>query len=118
MHVAAQPVELGDENRGRLSARSGQGLGKSRTLRAELRSSSKILMDHCIFGGGTLERYPCPNCDAVFGSQKCLDLSEEFINRDYALLYTRYDETDSTDNEIRTFRSLQPRVRTVPRRGR
>jgi SAM-dependent methyltransferase len=38
-----------------------------------------------------------------------LDLSEEFISRDYALLYTRYDEVNSTENEIRTFRSLRPK---------
>ena len=74
-----------------------------------LRSSFGVLTDHCIFGGGTLERYQCPACDAVFGPQKYIDLSEEFVSRDHALLYTHYNETDSTENEIRTFRSLNPK---------
>ena len=72
------------------------------------RSDFAILTDHCMFGGGVLERYKCPNCDAVFGPQKYLDLSEEFVNRDYALLYARYAEANSTESEIRTFRSLEP----------
>ena len=56
-----------------------------------------------------LERYQCPSCDAIFGPQKYLDLSEEFVSRDYALLYNRYQETNSTETEIRTFRSLDPK---------
>jgi len=74
-----------------------------------LRSGFAVLTDRCIFGGGTLERYQCPACDAIFGPQKCLDLSEEFISLDYSILYSRYAETDSTNSEIRTFRSLTPR---------
>jgi SAM-dependent methyltransferase len=70
------------------------------------RSDFAVLTDRCMFGGGTLERYQCPACDAVFGPQKYLDLSEEFVSRDYALLYTRYNETNSLVSEIRTFRSL------------
>ena len=73
------------------------------------RSDFLVLTDHCIFGGGRLERYQCYTCDAVFGPQKYLDLSEEFVSRDYALLYTRYNEIDSTESEIRTFRSLDPK---------
>ena len=76
--------------------------------RTGLRSDFAIVTDHCMFGGGVLERYKCPDCDAVFGPQKYLDLSEEFVNRDYALLYARYAEANSTENEIRTFRSLEP----------
>jgi hypothetical protein len=78
--------------------------------RSGLRSSFRVLVDRCMFGGGTLERYQCPGCDAVFGPQKYLDLSEEFVSRDHAMLYSRYSEADSTDNEIRTFRSLNPRA--------
>jgi SAM-dependent methyltransferase len=78
--------------------------------RSGLRSSFRVLVDRCMFGGGTLERYQCPACDAVFGPQKYLDLSEQLVSRDHALLYSRYSEADSTDNEIRTFRSLNPRA--------
>ena len=77
--------------------------------RSGLRSSFGILVDRCMFGGGTLERYECPVCNAVFGPQKYLDLSEEFVSRDYAILYSRYSEADSTENEMRTFRSLEPK---------
>jgi SAM-dependent methyltransferase len=76
--------------------------------RSGLRSSFSVLADRCMFGGGTLERYQCHACDAVFGPQKYLDLSDEFVSRDYAILYSRYSEADSTENEIRTFRSLNP----------
>ncbi len=48
-------------------------------------------------------------CDAVFGPQKYLDLPEEFVSQDYVLLYTHYAEINSTENEIRTFRSLDPK---------
>jgi SAM-dependent methyltransferase len=68
-----------------------------------------VLTEHCIFGGGMLERYQCQVCDAVFGPQKYLDLPEEFFSQDYALLYTHYAEINSTENEIRTFRSLDPK---------
>ena len=77
--------------------------------RAGPRMDFAVLTDRCVFGGGTLERYQCPACDAVFGPQKYLDLSEEFVSRDYAMLYTRYNETNSTGSEIRTFRSLDPK---------
>jgi SAM-dependent methyltransferase len=73
------------------------------------RSDFLVLTERCIFGGGSLERYQCQICEAVFGPQKYLDLSEEFVNRDYAILYTRYNEVDSTEHEIRTFRSLDPK---------
>ena len=56
-----------------------------------------------------LERYQCQVCDAVFGPQKYLDLPEEFVSQDYVLLYTHYAEINSTENEIRTFRSLDPK---------
>lgn len=73
------------------------------------RSGFKIFSSKCQFGGGHLERYQCPKCDAIFGPQKYLDLDEAFVNRDYDILYSRYSESDSTNNEIKTFRSLSPR---------
>ena len=73
------------------------------------RSGYKVLTAQCQFGGGTLERYQCPQCDAVFGPQKYLDLAEEIVDLDYQILYSRYQESDSTHNEIRTFRSLDPK---------
>ena len=57
--------------------------------RAGPRMDFAVLTDRCVFGGDprTLQ---CPACDAVFGPQKYLDLSEEFVSRDYAMLYTRH----------------------------
>jgi hypothetical protein len=66
------------------------------------------LVDQCMFGGGRLERYRCPSCDCVFGPQKYLDLDDAFVDGDYRLLYSRYAESDSTEDEIRTFKSLDP----------
>ncbi len=88
-------------------------------LRAELkciicdhrdgRSGYKVLVAECQFGGGRLERYQCPRCDAVFGPMKYLDLAEEIVDLDYQILYSSYQESDSTHNEIRTFRALAPK---------
>ncbi len=69
----------------------------------------KIHEDRCLFGGGKLQRYECPECDCIFGPQKYLDLDEAFVSRDYAVLYSRYSEADSTENEVRTFHTLDPR---------
>jgi SAM-dependent methyltransferase len=73
------------------------------------RTDFEVLTDKCIFGGGVLERYRCPTCDCIFGPLKYLDADEDFVSRDYELLYTNYSESDSTENEIRTFGSLGPK---------
>jgi hypothetical protein len=72
------------------------------------RDGFEIREDRCYFGGGKLERYACPACDCVFGPQKYLDLDEAFVVRDYQVLYSRYAEGDSTENELRAFRALEP----------
>ncbi|RFC63577.1 class I SAM-dependent methyltransferase [Fulvimarina endophytica] len=72
------------------------------------RRDYEVLTSECMFGGGELERYQCPNCDCVFGPQKYLDLDEAFVSLDYELLYSRYSESDSIENETRTFESLRP----------
>jgi SAM-dependent methyltransferase len=72
------------------------------------RNGFRIHLDECMFGGGKLERYQCPKCEAIFGAQKYLDLDETFVSTDYAMLYSRYSESDSTNNEIRTFNSIKP----------
>jgi hypothetical protein len=73
------------------------------------RDALTICTDHCRFGGGKLERYLCPRCGCIYGPSKYLDLSQDMIDADYALLYESYAEADSTANEIRAFRSLNPR---------
>jgi SAM-dependent methyltransferase len=71
------------------------------------RKGFEVREDRCYFGGGRLERYVCPDCDCVFGPQKYLDLDEAFVGRDYQVLYSRYAEGDSTENELRAFRALK-----------
>lgn len=72
------------------------------------RNGYDILEDKCYFNGGILERYKCPNCDAIFGPIKYLELPDSFVDLDYKLLYSRYSESDSSANEMRTFYSLKP----------
>jgi hypothetical protein len=75
-----------------------------------LRTDFIVLTEHCIFGGGMLERYQCQVCDAVFGPQKYLDLPEEFVSQDYALLYTHYAEiNDSWDTGCWDTPPVEPR---------
>jgi hypothetical protein len=73
------------------------------------REGFEILTSVCIFNGGLLERYRCPSCDCIFGTQKFLDLSDTMIDLDYRLLYSRYREGETGDMEKRTFHSLQPK---------
>jgi SAM-dependent methyltransferase len=65
--------------------------------------------DTCLFGGGVLERYRCPACDCIFGPQKYLDMSDEFVSLDYQMLYSHYAEANTTELELRTFESLKPK---------
>ena len=72
------------------------------------RDDFEIVTANCIFGGGVLERYVCPDCDCIFGPQKYLDLDEDFVTLDYRMLYSRYSEGDTTLNEVATFRVARP----------
>jgi SAM-dependent methyltransferase len=77
--------------------------------RSEPHDTLQTRTDHCAFGGGRLERYLCPRCGCVFGPAKYLELDQDLIDADYALLYSEYSEGDSTAEEIRAFHSLNPR---------
>ena len=63
----------------------------------------KQFNSNCIFGGGLLLRYQCPNCDLIFGPKKMLDLTPAELSSDYEWHYRVYDEGDSTAQEIRAF---------------
>lgn len=65
--------------------------------------------DDCVFGGGRLERLECPGCGCIFGPLKYLAMPEALVAADYRLLYTHYQEGDSTDAELRAFELLAPR---------
>jgi Methyltransferase domain len=68
----------------------------------------KEFTSYCIFGGGQLIRYQCPNCDTIFGPAKMLSLSPQELTQEYEMHYRLYPEGDSTTNEIRAFHALQP----------
>jgi SAM-dependent methyltransferase len=74
----------------------------------EVRERLDMWLSECQFQGGTLERYRCRRCGALFGPMKMLDMSESELEDDYHLLYETYAEGDSTDAELRTFSSLDP----------
>ena len=76
---------------------------------ASTRANYAVHESECQFGGGLLERYGCPECDFVFGPMKMLDLSDQMLRADYRLLYETYQEANSTESEVRAFRSTQPR---------
>lgn len=62
----------------------------------------------CIFNGGHLTRYVCPQCDVIFGPSKFRDLGQDGINEDYWVHYLGFQEGDSTEKEIRAFKMLNP----------
>lgn len=73
----------------------------------DFRPGFATLTSECIFGGGTLERYQCPECDCVFGAQKFLELPPSLVNLDYRMLYSRYKEGASGAAEMRAFEILR-----------
>ena len=62
----------------------------------------------CIFEGGTITRQQCPVCDVIVGSDLMLDLSPEALTREYEWHYQIFSEGDSTEQEIRAFKALNP----------
>lgn len=75
---------------------------------ANMRDKYQILVSNCIFLGGRLERYVCPQCEGIFGPHKMLELSPEALSAEIAMHYQIYSEGDSTHLEKRAFHSLEP----------
>jgi len=74
-----------------------------------LASSFELMESECKFEGGHLRRFLCPSCGVIFGPRKMFDLNEAMVHLEYSNLYRLYAEGDSTEAEMRVFRSLQPR---------
>ena len=68
-----------------------------------------IFMAQCIFGGGRLQRFQCPECDVIFGPNKVLALIAKELTQDYESHYRVFEGGDSTDQEIRAFNLLKPK---------
>lgn len=72
-------------------------------------SAYQVYQSHCAFGGGVLNRFQCPACDVIFGDQKMLALTQEQLSQEYENHYRIYSEGDSTEQEIRAFKLLNPK---------
>jgi len=78
--------------------------------KSQKREEYRILISECIFLGGKLERYQCPDCDVIFGPLKMLNLDKTSLDLEYRFLYRFYSEGDTTDFEKKTFFELNPKV--------
>ena len=63
----------------------------------------------CIFGGGHLERYVCPECGAIFGPLKIMALGQDQLGEEYRQSYSVYSESDCTMLEKLAFEALHAR---------
>lgn len=70
--------------------------------------SFNLIETNCIFGGGKLKRYQCPECNLIYGPLKMLSMSDVELNQEYEMHYKVYEEGDSTDAEIKAFFMLGP----------
>lgn len=71
-------------------------------------TSLQVYNSYCAFGGGELKRYQCSSCDLIFGPFKMLSLSKEELTQEYEWHYSVFSEGDTTEHEIRAFKSLNP----------
>lgn len=62
----------------------------------------------CIFSGGHLKRFVCPECGCIFGPTKFADQSKQEFDDDYTVHYAGFQEGDSTHKEKFAFEQLNP----------
>lgn len=72
------------------------------------RSEYQILSSSCVFNGGKLTRYVCPECGVIFGPSKFLEQGQQGIDEDYVVHYLGFSEGDSAYKEEMAFRALNP----------
>ncbi len=72
------------------------------------RGSFEKKESECIFNGGRLVRYVCPECGVIFGPTKFMNLSQKEIDEDYKIHYYGFDEGSSLDKETEAFYMLNP----------
>lgn len=72
------------------------------------RKEYETKISRCIFNGGYLERYICPDCGAIFGPTKFLAQGQAGIDEDYWVHYLGFSEGDSSYKEERAFFMLKP----------
>ena len=72
------------------------------------KSTYETKVSECIFGGGRLERFICPECGCIFGPLKMMALSQEQLGEEYKQHYSVYCEGDSKWKERLSFEALNP----------
>lgn len=72
------------------------------------KSTYETRVSECIFGGGRLERFVCPECGCVFGPLKMMALGDSQLASEYSQHYHVYCEGDSRRKEIAAFHALNP----------
>lgn len=72
------------------------------------RSSYRTLETDCIFNGGHLVRYECPDCGAIFGPSKFVSQGQHGVDEDYWVHYLGFQEGDNYVKEERAFFMLRP----------
>ena len=77
------------------------------------RSSFQTMESDCIFNGGHLVRYECPECGAIFGPSKFSKRPQQQIDDDYQVHYLGFSEGDSSYKEERAFKMLKPELKGV-----
>ena len=73
------------------------------------KSTYETRLSECIFGGGRLERFVCPDCGCVFGPLKMMAQGDSQLANEYSQHYHVYSEGDSKWKEIAAFHALNPR---------
>lgn len=72
------------------------------------RKSFEKKISECIFNGGKLERYVCPECGVIFGPTKFSDMSQNEIDEDYQVHYYGFHESCCLEHEVEAFYMLKP----------
>jgi len=62
----------------------------------------------CIFAGGHLKRFICPECGCIFGPTKFSNQTKQELDDDYVVHYAGFHEGDSTHKEKFAFEQLNP----------
>ena len=74
------------------------------------RTEYLVKESQCVFGGGRLRRYQCPNCDVIFGPDKTARLSALQLTEEYAVHFRAFTEAYEPPAEIRAFHLLEPKM--------
>lgn len=72
------------------------------------KNTYKTKTSQCIFNGGRLERFICPECECIFGPLKMFSLSQDELADEYRQHYSVFNESDTTELGIIAFERLLP----------